>query len=173
MKKTRELVYIGILVAMYVVLVSFFDIQLTPSARIRFGFIPLSFGAALLGPIPGAIIGGAGDILAWMLSPKGAYFPGLTFSAMLTGVIYAIFLHKQPKSLIRITLAVLFITVFIDLGLNTWWMTFLYGKGFMIILPTRLVKSIIMIPVQISIIYYLLRYAGNYIENNIIRHGIR
>jgi ECF transporter S component (folate family) len=169
--RTRDMAFIAILTAMYIILVSFIDIQLTPSARIRFGFIPLSFGAALLGPVPGAIIGGLGDVLAWMLSPKGAYFPGLTLSAILTGVIYAIFLYKKPKSIVRITLAVLFITVFIDLGLNTWWMTFLYGKGFMAVLPTRLLKSVIMIPVQVFVIYYVLRYAGTYIERNLIRNG--
>jgi Predicted membrane protein len=170
MKKTRILVFLGILIAMYVVLTALFEIPLSPSARIRFGFLPLSYAAGLFGPLFGGLVGGAGDILGWLYAPKGAYFPGLTLSAILSGAIYGLFLYRQKKSILRITLAVVIITIFIDLGLNTYWMTFIYGKGFFAVLPTRIVKSLIMLPIQISMIYALWRYAGEYIENVFIKN---
>ena len=168
MKKTRVLVFVAILISMYVILTAMFEIPLSPSARIRFGFLPLSFAAGLFGPLLGGLVGAAGDVIAWVYSPKGAYFPGLTFSALITGIIYGLFLYKQNKSILRITLAVLCVTIFIDLGLNTYWMTFIYGQGFLVVLPTRLLKSVIMFPVQISMIYALWRYAGKMIENRFV-----
>lgn len=170
MKKTRILVFLGILISMYVVLTVMFDIPLSPSARIRFSFLPLSYAAGLFGPLFGGLVGGAGDILGWLYAPKGAYFPGLTLSAILSGAIYGLFLYKRKKSILRITLAVLVVTLFIDLGLNTWWMTFIYGKGFFAVLPTRIIKCLIMFPTQIAMIYALWRFAGEYIENAFVKN---
>jgi len=172
MKNTRILVFLGILTSMYVVLNFILDIPLTPSARIRFNFLPLSFAAGLFGPLLGGLVGAVGDVLAWVISPKGAYFPGLTLSAFISGLIYGLFFYKQSKSVLRISLTVLIVSILIDLGLNTYWMTFIYGQGFMAILPTRLLKTAIMIPVQISMIFALWRYAGPLIENNFIKKNV-
>lgn len=169
MKKTRLFVFLGILIAMYVILTAIFEIPLSPSARIRFGFLPLSYAAGLFGPLLGGLVGGAGDILAWVYAPKGPFFPGLTLSAVLTGAVYGLFLYKQKKTILRVTLAVVIVTIFIDLGLNTYWMTFIYGKGFFVVLPTRILKSVIMLPVQISMIFALWRFAGEYIEKTFIK----
>lgn len=167
---TRVVVFLGLLVALYVILNIFFEIPLSPTSRIRLGFFPLSFAAALFGPLAGGIVGAAGDVLAWLYSPKGPYFPGLTFSALISGVLYGLFLFRKPKSIVRITLAVLLVTVFIDIGLNTYWMTILYGKGFFVVLPPRLLKSVIMIPVQIGSIYWVWKYAGSLIESRFVRN---
>jgi len=168
MKKTRVLVFLSLLVAMDVLLIHMVPVIQIDIIRISFGFVPQSFTSMLLGPLFGGIGAALGDIIGMIVAPKGAYFPGFTLSAILTGVIYGLFLFKKPKTLLRITLAVICITLFVDIGLNTYWLTILLGKGYMVMLPPRIAKSAAMVPVQVSLIYLLWRYAGKYIESNIL-----
>lgn len=159
--------FLSLLVAMDVVLNRFLSFD-TDILRVSFGFIPQSFSAILFGPLVGGISSAIADIIGMIIAPKGPYFPGLTLSSLLTGIIYGLFLYKKPKTLPRITLAVLFIVLFVDLGLNTYWLTILWGKGYLLILPTRVIKSLLVLPVQVSSIYLLWRYAGNFVEKNMI-----
>jgi ECF transporter S component (folate family) len=167
MKKTKILVFLSLLVAMDVVLTRYLSFQID-IIRISLGFIPQSFSSILFGPLIGGAGAVLGDILGMIIAPKGAYFPGFTFSALLTGIIYGLFLFRKPKTLLRISLAVLCITLFVDIGLNTYWLTILLGKGYIAILPARIIKCAIMMPVQVSLIYLLWHYAGNHIERNLL-----
>lgn len=168
MKKTRILVFLSLLVAMDVVLTHMIPVIQVDIIRISFGFVPQSFSSMLFGPFIGGVAAVLGDIIGMVIAPKGAYFPGFTLSALLTGMIYGFFLYRRPKTLLRITLAVLCITLFVDIGLNTYWLTILLGKGYVAILPARVIKSIVMLPAQVSVIYLLWRYAGNRIENTLL-----
>ena len=49
-------------------------------------------------------------------------------SAMAGSVIYGVILYRKPLSLGRVILANGLVTVFINLLLNTYWMTVLYGE---------------------------------------------
>lgn len=171
MKKTRILVFLSLLVAMDVVLIHMVPVIQVDIIRISFGFVPQSFSSMLFGPLIGGVGAVLGDIIGMIIAPKGAYFPGFTLSALLTGIIYGLFLFRKPKTLLRITLAVLCITLFVDIGLNTYWLTILLGKGYMVMLPARIIKSAVMLPVQVSVIYLLWRYAGNYIQNTLLNRA--
>lgn len=167
MKKTRVLVFISLLVAMDVLLIHIIPIIQIDIIRISFGFVPQSFAAMLFGPLIGGAGAAVGDVLGMIIAPRGPYFAGFTVSAALYGVIYGLFLFRKPKTLPRIALAVLCITLFVDIGLNTYWLSLLLGKGYMVLLADRVIKSAVMFPVQVYIIYFLWRYAGNYIENSL------
>lgn len=164
MKKIRILVYMGLLISMYVLLNHVVPVIQIETIRISFGFMPQSFASMLFGPVIGGIGSAAGDIIGMIVAPKGPYFPGLTISAMLTGMIYGWFLYKKPKTLWRIVLAVLCITLFVDIGLNTYWLTILYGHAYLAILPGRIIKCAAMVPVQTVIITTMWNYAGSHIE---------
>lgn len=166
MNKTRILTFMSMLVALYVLLSHVVPVVQVSTLKISFGFIPQSFESMLFGPVIGAAGSVAGDILGMLIAPKGDYFPGFTLSALLTGLIYGLFLYRKPKTLLRITLAVTCITVFINLGLNTYWLTILNGQGYLAILPPRILKNLIMIPVQVGLISLLWKYAGSLIERN-------
>src|SRR5690554_4416646 len=114
MNKTRRLVFVGILIAIEVIFTRFLSLQ-TPIVRIGFGFLAVSLTSMLFGPVVGGISAAMGDLLGMMLFPRGAYFPGFTLSAFLGGCIYGLFLYKKPKSLLNIFLAVLIITLFVNL----------------------------------------------------------
>lgn len=169
MKNLRVLVSMSLLVSMFVVLGYLVPVIQIDTLKITFGFIPQALASMLFGPIIGGIGSAIGDILGVMIAPKGPYFPGFTLDAFLTGVIYGLFLYKKPKSFIRITMAVLCVNLFVNIGLNTYWLTIILGKGYMAMLPARMVKNAIMLPVQIVMLYMLWNYVGSRIENSLIK----
>ncbi len=169
MKKVNILAYMGILIAMYTLLAHIVPVVKIDTLQISFGFVPLGFGSMLLGPIIGGIVGAIGDIIGMILAPKGAYFPGFTLNVFLSGLIYGIFLYKKPKTVLRISLAVFCVNVFVNIGINTYWLTIILGKGYMAMLPGRVIKNVLMMPVQISVLYLMWKYAGCHIEKYIMK----
>jgi ECF transporter S component (folate family) len=87
-----------------------------------------------------------------MIFSPGLYFPGFTFSAFVAGIIYGSLLHEKQPSMRRVILACTFILLFVDLFLNTIWLTFLYHKAAQTFLLSRLIKGTIMLPIQSVII---------------------
>ena len=45
-----------------------------------------------------------------------------------------------------------------NLGLDTLWIKMITGNAYLVLLPTRVIKSLVMIPVQISLIQIMWRY---------------
>ncbi|WP_258920983.1 folate family ECF transporter S component [Heyndrickxia coagulans] len=149
----KKIVLIGLFIALEVISTRFLSIQ-TPIIRIGFTFIPTALSAVLLGPVLAGVTAGLADIMGMMLFPAGsAYFPGFTLSAFLSGVIYGVFLYHRPVGFWRVCLAVLAITIVVNLGLDTLWLWMLTGKGILGLLPVRLIKSAMMFPIQIMMIY--------------------
>ncbi len=148
---TKKMVQIGLLIAVEIVLSRFCSIS-TPIVRIGFGFLPVVMAAMLYGPLCAGVTAATADFLGAILFPIGAYFPGFTVTAFLTGAVYGLFLHNRSKSWVRISCAVLIISLVLNLGLDTVWLWMITGKGYMALLPTRILKCMIMIPVQVMMI---------------------
>lgn len=163
MNRTRTIAFVGLLVAMEIIFTRFLSFQ-TPIIRIGFGFIPIAFSAILFGPVVGGLTGAISDVIGMLIFPAGAYFPGFTLSAFLGGVIYGLFLHKKQVTVINVALSVLVITLFVDLGLNTLWLSMITGKAAFVLLIPRLYKSAIMLPIQATTIFVLWKYIGSHIN---------
>ncbi len=149
LRKTFSLTTIAMMTALFVVLYNV-KIPLALESRISLTFIPVAASAYLLGPVAAMIVGGFGDLLGCLFFPSGAYFPGFTLSAILGGVIYGICLYRCPSKqiILRVILAKVLIIVFVNIGLNTLWLSMMYGKAFFVLLTTRVVKNLILLPVQ-------------------------
>lgn len=139
MKKTQKLLYIALLIAIEVILTRFLSIQ-TPIVRIGFGMLPVALVGILFGPISAGVAGALGDLIGMFLFPGGAYFPGFTVSAFLTGTILGLFLHNR-FSLKNVILAVTTISIVVHLGLNTVWLSMILNKGVLALLPARILKT--------------------------------
>ena len=150
MKKisTKALVQIAMLIAIEIVLTRFLSIQ-TPILRISFGFLPIAIIAMLHGPLLAGISYAVADLIGITLFPAGAFFPGFTLSAFLTGVIFGIFLYEKPKSLLLVTTAVVANAIFIRIGLTTLWVQMTVGNAFVALLPVRVPAALLMIPIQV------------------------
>lgn len=147
----KKLVEISLLIALEVILTRFCSIY-TGILRIGFGFLPVAIIAMMYGPISAGVAYAIGDILGMMIFPSGSYFPGFTLTAFLTGVIYGVVLYKHPKTWGRIILATCLVCLEMNLCLDTVWLHILMGKGFFALLPTRIFKAAIMIPIQTILI---------------------
>lgn len=144
----RTLVMMALLIALEVILTRFLSINL-PIVRIGFGFLPVAIAAILFGPLWAGVGYAIGDILGMLIWPTGAYFPGFTLTAFLVGVTYGLFLYKKTVTWPRLIVTVSVVVLAFSLVLNTVWLSMLYGKAFMGLLPTRVLQCVILIPVQV------------------------
>ena len=158
LKKTKVLAVTAMLIAIGVILDFCFSLQLTESIKIGVSGIPNELTSMMFGPIVGGIMGGIGDILKFLIKPTGAYFFGFTLNAILGPVIYGVFLYQRPVRFGRILAAKITVSLLVNLLLGTWWLTILYGSGFIAILPARLIKQIVSVPID-SVIFYLIAKA--------------
>ena len=97
------------------------------------------------------------DILKLIVHPTGPWIPGLTLDSFLAGLIYGFFLYKRPIRLWRILTAKLIVALVINVVLGTFWLSQVYGNGFWVMAPARLVKNVIMWPINSLVLYLTLK----------------
>lgn len=158
LKVTQNLVICGLMAALAIVLSYVASVDVGPYIRIGFSGIPNRIIEFLFGPIVGSIFGGMLDILKYLIKPSGPFFFGFTFDAMLAGIIYGSLLYKKPVKLWRIALAELLAKLIVNCGFNTLWISMLYGKGFFLLLPARILKNAVMLPIDTAILFFALTF---------------
>lgn len=141
---TRRIVASALFVALATIL-SFFSITVSSTLEIRFNGLAIAAAGILLGPGLGGAVGALSDILGYMVHPAGAFFPGFTISYALSGLIFGLIVHKK-SSVLRVLIAQAVITVGIDMMLNTFWLSLMYGNAFMALFAARIVKNIVLYP---------------------------
>ena len=155
----KNLALCGVMGALSLVLGIVASIQIGPYIKIGFSGLPNRIVECLFGPVIGCIFGGTMDILKFIAKPDGPFFFGFTFDAMLAGVLYGSILYKKPVTIPRVFVAELAAKVIVNCGFNTLWISVLYGKGFLAILPMRLLKNAIMLPIDTIITFAMLTLA--------------
>lgn len=156
LKHLRTLVVTAMMVAVAVVL-GFYSVQLTDFLKISFAFLANEVTALLFGPAVGGIMAGIADIIKYLLKPTGPFFFGFTFDAMLGGVIYGMILYRKPLTFRRILSAKITVMVIVNIILNTYWLTVMYGSSLAAVLPVRIVKECMMLPVETALFYGVAR----------------
>ena len=151
MNKNRKIILSALLIAATIVLSRFLSIR-TPIISIGFSFVPIILSAILLGPKYSTFIATISDIIGALLFPSGAFFFGFTISSFLTGLIYGLILYKDKfvldkKFIIRLFISTLIVTLFVNGCLNTVWVIMTTSSAKKIVIPLRIVKQLIMIPV--------------------------
>ena len=155
---TKNLVLCGLMAALAIVLSIVASISIGPYVKIGFSGIPNRIVEFLFGPVVGCIFGGALDLLKFMIKPDGPFFFGFTFNVMLAGLIYGCLLYHKPLSIKRIVIAEFLVKLIVNCGLNTLWISMLYGKAFFVLLPMRLLKNVIMLPIDSAIVFFALTF---------------
>lgn len=146
-KNVRCITVTAMLGAVSIVLGSL-RLDITNFLRIGFSFLPNQFVYYMFGPTVGGVYGAAIDILTFILKPSGVFHPGITFNAVLTGIIYGLVLYKRPFSLKRVLIANVIQMIIVNLILTTYWLTDLTGSSFFALFPPRALKSLIMLPIE-------------------------
>lgn len=146
----------GMLAAVGIIL-GFFKIPITKIIEIRFGSLPLALSGIMFGPGVSAIVGVITDVGGYLVKPTGPYFPGFTISSALTGVIFALVLYKKKVTLKRVMIAEALHTVLIGMLLNTVWLSILYAWPFRAALAERVIKELVMYPINTALFYGVLK----------------
>ncbi len=167
-KNLRAVTLSAMLLALSVIL-GYFTIEAGPFLKIGLSSLVNAFVCFLFGPVLGAFYEGVLDIIKFVIKPTGPFFPGFTLNAVLAGMIYGTVLYNRPLSFRRVLLAESLVALLINCGLNTLWISLLYGKGFFVILPMRLLKNAVQCPVN-SLIFTLI---VKKLENSGILRDIR
>lgn len=148
---TEMIVMVGLMIGLQIVLSKILSINVS-FLRIGFGFLPIAILAILYGPIWAGTAYAIGDIIGAFVFPTGQFFFGFTISAFLTGFILGLILYKREITILRAFIASTLVCLGVNLLLNTFWLTFIIGKGFKILLLSRTVKELIAIPIMTMLI---------------------
>lgn len=159
----RTMMQVALLIAIEVVLTRFCSIS-TPVVRIGFGFVPIAICGMLYGPVWAGVAAGIADVLGATLFPVAPFFPGFTLSSVLTGLIFGLLLRREEGAWTRLSLAVALNCLGVSLCLNTLWLSIMLGTPFHVLLPTRVLQTLIMIPIQLSLLRLLRRPVRLYLE---------
>ena len=161
MSKTKKLVLSAMLLAISIILSRFISIK-TQLLVISLNFIPIMISAIWLGPKYSTLIAALSDLIGAILFPFGSYFPGFTLSSAITGLIYGLFLYNKTNEerkdinfIIRLILSSILTLGIVGLLLTSLWLHILYGSAFAVIISSRIIAQIIMLPIQVITIFLL------------------
>lgn len=161
MSKNKKIILSSFFLALHLVLSRFLSIE-TEILVISFGFVPTMLSAIFLGPKYSTLIAALADFLGAMLFPFGAYFPGFTLSSAISGLIYGILLYEpenckrsSKNMLIRLIVSSGLSILLVNTLLNSLWLNIMYGKAYIALLYSRILKQLIMFPIQVLTVYGL------------------
>lgn len=153
LKAVRTITTMAMLAAIAIIL-GMFSINIGNYIRLGFSGIPNGVVAYLFGPVAGGIFAGALDILKYMVKPTGAFFPPLTLVTILAGILYGCMYYKKKLTLPRVLVTKFIVMLVCNVILNTLCLSVLYGEGFVILLPARVIKNLVMWPID-SVVFYM------------------
>lgn len=165
----RHAANLGLLAAVSIVLTRVFGVVLpiagVGALRLSFGEIPIILAGLLFGPAGGALTGLTADLIGYLINSHGGpFFPGFTLSAALVGLIPGLLRRrlKGSPTLIQAALIVLVTDLVTGVLLNTLWLTILYGQGFFVILPMRMLARLVTLPIYSLAVLWGSRAHGAY-----------
>lgn len=157
LKYKKQLVALAItamLTAVTVVLSRFLSVNLW-NMSIGVSFISLMLCGMICGPVWGGICAALADFIGATLFPFGAYFPGFTAVAFLTGIIFGIvgicgYKIKNQAVFIGVAAILLILKELVcSLIINSFWISLLYGGPYFAIFVSRVPLSIITVVFEI------------------------
>lgn len=151
LKILRVLAIAALFVGLRIVVSTFF-IPLGDNLRIYFSFFVPALGSLIYGPFVGMLSGFASDILGYFVHPSGGFFPGYTVTAILSGLVYALFFYRARITVVRIFFCKFCINLFINVGLGSLWSAILYGKGFYYYMAKSIVKNTLLLPLEVLLL---------------------
>ncbi len=155
LKSIRCLCVTAMLIALDIALKLLVGIQVTDSIKISFAFVAIASIGMLYGPTVGFAAGIITDLLGFVIKPTGAFDIRFTLIEALGALIYGLFLYNAVNGkwlLPRIIAAKATVVIICNLWLTTWAISSIAGKGFLVMLPARVISNLAMLPVDIFIL---------------------
>lgn len=161
--KNKKIILSAMMLALLIILSRFLSIK-TNLLVISFSFLPIMLTAVYLGPKYSTIIAMLGDLIGAILFPFGPYFPGFTISAGLIGLIYGLFLHKNPNKkinniifIIKLIISSVLALVLVKIFLESLWLNILYHQAYLLVVSTRVLTQVILLPIQVITVFGIVK----------------
>lgn len=159
-RSLKMLVFAALVVALRVALKSV-SIPIAADLRIGVGFFVNAFGSMVYGPVVAIAAAAVSDTLGALLFPTGAYFFPFIFTEIAGSLIFALFLYRARITALRVILSRFCIDFFVNIVLQTPIMMAYYqimlGKSYRIFHLPRIIKNLVMFPVESVLLILFLR----------------
>ncbi len=165
--RLKSLAGLGMCLALGVVINLFGSFYITATLKLSLGFLVLALIGMLYGPVCGFAAGTFIDVICYLLYPNGPYFIGFTLTTALTGMMFGLFLYRFRTELWRIIVSRTLINLLLNLLLNSLWLTVLYGQAFWAMLPSRIFKNVVLLPVEVALLWLILTPASKLLKNKV------
>ena len=159
----RSLVFAGLTIALSTVLGALY-IPVGVNLRVTTAFMAIALGTMVFGPVVGLSAGLAYDLIGYLLVPSTVFFPGYTLSSMLEFFIYGLFFYRRKITVPRVLLCKAIVNYCIHVGLGCLWSSMLFGKGYYYFFIKSLVKNSILLPVEVTLLFTLLKLFRSILE---------
>lgn len=147
----RQLCVSALLIAFDVIFTRLLALN-TPLVKMGFGFAAVAVCAMLYGPGWAALTAALGDLVGSLLFPTGAYFPGFTLTAALTGLLFGLCLYRRRVRWGNAFLAAFLNCLLVTLVLNTAQIVIFFHASLEVLLASRVPQFFIMTAVQSLVI---------------------
>ena len=159
MNKTKKIILSALFIAATIVLGRILSIR-TSIITIGFSFVPIMLSAIILGPKYSTFIATISDIIGALLLPTGSYYFGFTVTSFLTGFTYGLILYRKEFKLDknftkRLIISSILVTLLYNGVLNTIWIILINKVASKIVVPVRIIKQLIMVPIKVVTILSL------------------
>lgn len=171
----RKLTLCAVLTATSMILTRLLAIPIGDSLRFSLGNVPILLAGIWLGPIAGALVGFAADLLGSFLLSGLGWYPPLALSPVLVGLLAGLLkpLLLRPLTLWRVALMTSITCLVTSLGWTTLALTWLYGTfSFGELLLMRAPLSLAMLCVEAALVYLLCKRMGTETQFIARRHGV-
>lgn len=170
LRTTRCLALTALFIALNVTLdLTGLTLRLSSELRIGFGFLCNAAIGMLFGPVVGMVGGFCTDVLGYFAGnfSMGGYFPGYTLTAIAGGLIWGLWLYRPEGSILsdsrfkrigRVVGAKACINLFCNICLNTLWLTMTGGKALSLLLPLRVTKNLVLLPLECVILFFVVEF---------------
>ncbi len=166
--ESKKYILAALLLATFIILDRLITIN-TQFLAINLSLIPLMLAGMILGWKYSMIIGALGDFIGAIFWPFGAYFPGFTISTALAGLIFGLFLYKDPNKekknfVVKSISSTVIVLVVVNLILDSIWINIMYKKAIYAFISARIITQIVVFPIYVTSIIILEKTLRNPIK---------
>lgn len=125
--------------------------------QVTFGFLSMALMGYLYGPIWAGFLETLSNTLNFTIFGSGTFQVAFLITAFLGGFINGLFLYHKKINLLSVIAAQLLIMIPVSLFINSWLMSVLFGADFKVIFLGRVIRNMIQIPIQITVVYSFIK----------------
>ena len=139
----RSIALAAVLCAIAIVIEKF-NLPLSTTLQISLSFFAIGLCSMLTGPVMAVFCGMIVDLVGSIGSPY-PFFAGYTLTAVLTALLYALFLYRAKVTFWRIFAAEAVINLFVNTALGSLWRLAMYGGFYNVYLVQSGLKNLVLL----------------------------